>query len=159
MQHIFPSFALRIMHLGSVPTRLKLINCGFNATECWLQTLQQCVLKHAPSSLIIKMCVLEKLMNKSLGGDYDWCVGNKQASVGCCPNQCGSQTTCTWINCRITQADRWGCHMGIVFPLAEYSYVVCLNTFSTVHLSFSSWMRRRSPASLHREQLCSIPDH
>lgn len=27
------------------------------------------------------MCVLEKLMNKALGGDYDWCIRNKQAAA------------------------------------------------------------------------------
>lgn len=103
------------MRLGSVPAQLKLINSGFNSTECWLQTRQLFVLKHAPSSLIIKMCVLEKLMNKSLGGDYDWCVRNKQATIGCCWNKCGSQTNCRWTNCRIKQTAHLFHHMCIVF--------------------------------------------
>lgn len=80
-------FAPRTVHLGRVPARLKLINSGFNTTECWLQTRHLRVLKHAPSSLIIGMCVLAKLMNKSLGGDYDWWVRNKQANISCCWNQ------------------------------------------------------------------------
>ncbi len=143
-QHISQSFALRIMRLGSVPARLKLINSSFNSTECWLQTLQLCVLKHAPSSLIIKMCVLEKLMNKSLGGDYDWCVRNKQATIGCCRNQCGGQTNCRWTKCRIKQTGHSFHHMCIVFPMTDYSYVVCsLNTllFREPH-GISHWMRQ-----------------
>lgn len=96
-----PIFPRRIMHLGSVPARLKLINSGFNSTECWLQTLQLRVLKHAPSSLIIKMCVLAKLMNKSLEGDNDWCVSNKQATISCCWKQRRGQTAnCRWSHCR-----------------------------------------------------------
>lgn len=146
IQHISQSFALRIMRLGSVPARLKLINSGFNSTECWLQTLQLCVLKHAPSSLIIKMCVLEKLMNKSLGGDYDWCFRNKQATIGCCRNQCGGQTNCRWTNCRIKQTAHSFHHMCIVFPMADYSHVVCsLNTpFFREPRGISYWMRRWS---------------
>lgn len=114
--HISQPFALTIMHLGSAPAWLKLINSGFNSTECWLQTLWLCVLKHAPSSLIIKMCVLEKLMNKSLGRDYDWCVRGKQATIGCCWNRCGGQTNCRWTNCWIRQTEHPSCHMCIIFP-------------------------------------------
>lgn len=77
----FPVCSCSIMGLGSVPALLQLINSGFNSAECWVQTRQPCVLKHAPSSLIIGMCVLEKLMNKSVGGDCDWCVRNKQAAT------------------------------------------------------------------------------
>lgn len=146
------------MRLGSAPAWLKLINSGCNSTECWLQARQLCVLKHAPSSLIIKMCVLEKLMNKSLGGDYDWCVRNKQATIGCCPNQCGGQTNCRWTNCRIKQTAHSFHHMCIVFLLTDYSYVVySLNTlyFCAPH-GISHWMRQWSSVSLHRELMFSF---
>ena len=159
-QHIPQSFALIIMRLGSAPAWLKLINSGFNSPECWVQTRQLCVLKHAPSSLIIKMCVLEKLMNKSLGGDYDWCVRNKQARIGCCRNQCAGQTNCRWTDCWIKQTAHSFHHMCVVFLMADYSYVVSSLNMLLVHTPRGMSHRRRhwSSVSLRRELMFCFPE-
>lgn len=104
------------------------------------------------------MCVLEKLMNKSIGGDYDWCLRNKQATIGCCRKQCGGQINCRWTNCRFTQTVHSFHHMCIVFLMTDYSFVICsLNTlFFCATYGISYWMRQRSPGSLNR-QLCCFP--
>lgn len=105
------------------------------------------------------MCVLEKLMNKSLGVDYDWCVRNKRATIGCCRIQRGVQTNCRWTNCWIKQTAHPFHHMCIVFLMTDYSYVVCsLNMlFFAVPRGISHWMRQWSSGSLHRELMYCFP--